>query len=171
MFKCAFVALTGRGVVSIIQAIVGVIFSIEGFWGAVKFDAATVRRFLAFVVVYFVVSVTVSIVNLRTIDTYCSTAFDEEDRMTCEDTALTYSYVLLGASLGLVPLIFGVSVVFYLSIQASEHLYGLAGGGGATGNAGPYRYGRSRRRKHDGEEDEETYEVTEIVERMGFSSD
>ena len=100
--ECAFIALTGRGVVSIIQAIVGVIFSIEGFWGAVKFDGSTVKRFLVFLVFYFFVSVAISIVNLQTLDDYCSTAVDDEDKKSCLDASKLYSYLLLGASLGVV---------------------------------------------------------------------
>jgi hypothetical protein len=97
--KCAFVALTGRGVVSIIQAIVGVIFSIEGFWGAVKFDTATVKRFLIFLVAYFFVSVGISVIDIQTINDYCSTAVNDDDRKSCKDQATMYSYLLLAASL------------------------------------------------------------------------
>jgi len=97
--KCAFVALTGRGVVSIIQAIVGVIFSIEGFWGAVKFDGPTVKRFLIFLVAYFFVSAAISVINLQTLDEYCSTAVDENDKKYCLDTSRLYSYLLLAATL------------------------------------------------------------------------
>ena len=97
--KCAFVALTGRGVVSIIQAIVGVIFSIEGFWGAVKFDAATVKRFLIFLVAYFFVSVGISVIDIQTINDYCSTAVNSDDKTLCKDQATMYSYLLLAASL------------------------------------------------------------------------
>ena len=97
--KCAFVALTGRGVVSIIQAIVGVIFSIEGFWGAVKFDGPTVKRFLIFLVAYFFVSAAISVINLQTLDEYCSTAVDANDKKYCLDTSRLYSYLLLAATL------------------------------------------------------------------------
>lgn len=97
--KCAFVALTGRGVVSIIQAIVGVIFSIEGFWGAVKFDGPTVKRFLIFLVAYFFVSAAISVINLQTLDEYCSTAVDANDKRYCLDTSRLYSYLLLAATL------------------------------------------------------------------------
>jgi hypothetical protein len=100
--KCAFVALTGRGVVSIIQAIGGVIFSIEGFWGAVKYDAATMKRFLIFLVCYFLVSIAIAIINLETLVDYCSTAISDEDEMSCHATAKLYSYLLLGVTLGLV---------------------------------------------------------------------
>ena len=100
--KCSFVALTGRGVISLIQAVAGVIFSIEGFWGAVKFDAPTTKRFLIFLVCYFFVSVTIAIINLETLDAYCSTATSESDRQSCFDTARLYSYLLLGVTLGLV---------------------------------------------------------------------
>ena len=140
--------MTGRGVVSLIQAIGGVIFCIEGFWGAVKFDAATVKRFLAFLVGYFFVSVGISVIDIQTISDYCSTAVDDADKSKCLDTATLYSYLLLGFSLALVPAIFAVTVVFYLSIPA---------------------HGLPRRR--NGNSSIEAYEMTDIVERMGFSTD
>jgi hypothetical protein len=142
--------LTGRGVVSIIQAIVGLIFSIEGFWGAVKYDSATVKRFLAFLVGYFFVSVGISIIDIQTIHDYCSTAVDDADKKKCTDTATIYSYLLLGTSLGVVPAVFAVTVVFYLSIPA---------------------HGFPRRRNSHNSSALEVYEMTDIVERMGFSTD
>jgi len=155
------VALTGRGVVSIIQAIVGVIFSIEGFWGAVKYDGATVKRFLVFLVGYFFVSVAISIVDIQTISDYCSTALSDDDHDNCIDQATIYSYLLLGASLGLVPAIFAVGVVFYLSIQNAQ------GGSMAAAAAAAAR----RRNANNNGTGTDIYEMTDIVARLGFSSD
>lgn len=191
--KCSFVALTGRGVISLIQAVAGVIFSIEGFWGAVKFDAPTTKRFLIFLVVYFFVSITIAIINLETLNDYCSTAVSESDAQSCFDTARLYSYLLLGVTLGLVvrrrphtahgdddpagrgcsstrtdfllsfvsflrrplpllslqPVIFAVGVVFYLAIQSNEASF-------------------TRRRNGN---QSSAYEMADIVDRMGFSTD
>ena len=149
MIKCAFVALTGRGVVSIIQAIVGVIFSIEGFWGAVKFDAATLKRFLIFLVGYFFVSVGIAVIDIQTLDAYCATAVDQTDLKKCEDQTQLYAYLLLAASLFVVPLIFSVGVIFYLAIPVDG----------------------SGRRRNPNSSALEVYEMTDIVDRMGFSSD
>lgn len=146
--KCLFVALTGRGVISIIQAIVGVIFSIEGFWGAVKYDGPSVKRFLIFLSFYFLVSTAISIIDLETIDEYCSTALDDADRKECVNSTEVYSYLLLAASLSVVPLVMAISIVFYLAIQSSDNL---------------------PRRRKDGKG--VAYEMAEIVDRMGFSSD
>lgn len=131
--KCAFVALTGRGVVSIIQAIVGVIFSIEGFWGAVKFDGPTVKRFLIFLVAYFFVSAAISVINLQTLDEYCSTAVDANDKRYCLDTSRLYSYLLLAATLAV------------LVSPAAQ------GGGGREGCRGEERrqLAKQTRRRHD----------------------
>jgi len=150
MLKCAFVALTGRGVVSIIQAIVGVIFSIEGFWGAVKYDAATVKRFLVFLVGYFFVSLGISIIDIQTITDYCSTALDDQDHDTCLHQSTIYSYTLLAASIVVVPGIFALGVVFYLSIPTDD---------GADA---------ARRRRNA---NSAALEVYEMAERMGFSTD
>lgn len=149
MIKCAFVALTGRGVVSIIQAIVGVIFSIEGFWGAVKFDAATLKRFLIFLVGYFFVSVGIAVIDIQTLDAYCATAIDPGDLRKCEEQTRLYAYLLLAASLFVVPLIFSVGVIFYLNIPVDG----------------------SGRRRNPNSSALEVYEMTDIVDRMGFSSD
>ena len=37
-------ALTGRGLFGLLQGVIGIIFSIEGFYGAEKFDRQTLRR-------------------------------------------------------------------------------------------------------------------------------
>jgi hypothetical protein len=101
MIECAFVALTGRGVIAIIQAIVGIIFSIEGFWGAVRYDSPSIKRFLIFLVFYFFVSIAISIIDLQTRNTYCVTAQDDSDMDYCFRTATLYGWLLLGLTLGL----------------------------------------------------------------------
>jgi len=38
------IAITGRGVINILQGIIGVVFAMEGFWGAVKYEIHTVKQ-------------------------------------------------------------------------------------------------------------------------------
>ena len=78
MLECAFIALTGRGVISILQAIICLIFAIEGFWGAIQFDAPSIRRYLIFLCVDFVAALAVGIIDLQTVGTYCATADDAD---------------------------------------------------------------------------------------------
>ena len=85
-----------------IQAIGGVIFSIEGFWGAVKYDPPTIKRFLIFLICYFLVSTAIAVINLETLHAYCSTAVNDDDEASCLRTAKLYSYLLLGVTLGFV---------------------------------------------------------------------
>jgi len=117
MLKCAFIALTGRGVTSILQAIVGLIFAIEGFWGAVRFDRPSIKRFLIFIVCDFATGLTFSILNLETVNSYCSTA-DPSDNATCVTTATLYAYILLSLSVGVLPVFFIISTLFYLQLLA-----------------------------------------------------
>ncbi len=122
MCECAFIALTGRGVISIIHSIVGVIFSIEGFWGAVKFDRSTTKRFLVFLVFFFVVSLALAVIHLQTMDSFCSTATDESDLANCQSIGSLYAYLLLACTLGIVPIVIAVTAVFYLKILSLAEL-------------------------------------------------
>lgn len=110
---CAFVCFTGRGVVSIVQGVVGVIFAVEGFWACVKCDLPAVRKFLTFIPIYTAICIAVSIANLFTVDTYCSSAITASDSDTCHDQATLYAYVTLGLSLGALPGMFGVMWWFH----------------------------------------------------------
>jgi hypothetical protein len=118
MCECAFIALTGRGVISIIHSIVGVIFSIEGFWGAVRYDRSTVKRFLVFLVFFFFVSLSLAVIHLQTMDSFCTTAVDESDLANCHSIGSLYAYLLLACTLTLVPIVIAVTAVFYLKILA-----------------------------------------------------
>lgn len=120
MILCIFISLTGRGVVSIIQSIIGIIFAIEGFWGAVKHSSDTLRKFLLFLVVYFFLSVAISIFDIQTLSSYCSSADTIEQEATCKQQTRIYSYITLCVSCGLVPFIFVLSLVFYLRLLKME---------------------------------------------------
>ena len=105
---CAFVCFTGRGVVSIVQGVVGVIFAVEGFWACVKCDLPAVKKFMAFLPIYNAICIAVSVANLFTVNTYCSAAITASDSDTCHDQAMLYAYVTLGLSLGALPGMFAV---------------------------------------------------------------
>lgn len=116
MLMCAFIAITGRGVVSILIAIVGVIFAIEGFWGAVRFDRAAIKRFLIYLCCECAIGLTFGILNLNTVGQYCATAVDEDEKNQCETTAQMYAYILISLSVGLIPILFTISTLFYLKL-------------------------------------------------------
>lgn len=119
MIQCTFVTFTGRGIIAIIQGIVGVIFSIEGFWGAVKVDQLIMRRFLFFLFFYLCLSIVIGIINLRTLDDYCRTAQPREKKH-CEEVALIYGYLNLLSGCVIEPIYFVVVGLFYKSIVREQ---------------------------------------------------
>jgi hypothetical protein len=116
LLECAYIALTGRGVISILQAIVGIIFAVEGFWGAVRFDRPSIKRYLIFLVCDFAVGIAVGILDLETVNEYCSTAADQDSVDDCHRTYSLYAYILIGLKAVTVPLFFLVSTLFYLKL-------------------------------------------------------
>ena len=130
MLECAYIALTGRGVISILQAIVGVIFSVEGFWGAVRFDRPSIRRFLLFLFFDFLTGIAVGILDLETVTEYCQTADDQTSVNDCHTTYSLYAYILIGVKAVTVPLFFIVTTLFYLKLlsvhQAQRERLGTA---------------------------------------------
>ena len=116
LLECAYIALTGRGVISILQAIIGVIFAVEGFWGAVRFDRPSIKRYLIFLVCDFAVGIVVGILDLATVNEYCSTAADQGSVDDCTDTYHLYAYILIGLKAVTVPCFFLVSTLFYLKL-------------------------------------------------------
>lgn len=98
------------------------IFGIEGFWGAVNHDRLATRRFLIFLVVFFAVSLIIAIVDVETVEQYCSTAESADDESYCRSTATLYGYLMLGAALILVPIYFALSVFFYIHLIAENEV-------------------------------------------------
>ena len=116
MFECAYIAITGRGVISILQAIVGVIFSIEGYWGAVRFDRPSIKRFLIFLLCFFAAGIVVGIIDWTTITEYCSTASNSSDQDNCTHTYRLYAIVLIIITAATLPVFFLISTLFYLKL-------------------------------------------------------
>ncbi len=44
LIGCALITITGRGILAIVQGILGIMFAVEGFWGAVQQDLPIVRK-------------------------------------------------------------------------------------------------------------------------------
>jgi len=122
MLLCGFIALTGRGVVSIIQSIIGIIFAIEGFWGCVKYSKETLKKYLIFLILYFIITITISIIDLETLSEYCSSAETQEQEQTCLTTTKLYSDITLAISATAVPIIFLITLIFYLRLLRQENL-------------------------------------------------
>ena len=161
MLECAFIALTGRGVISILQAIVGVIFAIEGFWGAVRFDRPSIKRFLIFLVCDFLAGIAIAILDLETVDAYCDTADSSSDESNCRTKYHVYAIVLLCINAASIPVFFFITTLFYLKLlsvhqaQRERGLHpgstGFGGVGGAAGGSAVWPAGhRSRAGKYGG---------------------
>ena len=148
--ECGYIAITGRGVISILQAIVGVIFSIEGYWGAVRFDRPSIKRFLIFLLCFFTAGIAVGIADSTTITEYCSTAEDDSQQDDCTHTYRTYAIVLIIITAATLPLFFLITTLFYLKLlsvhsaqrRRAHHTLGAGqkGGGGVAGGAGLQGY-------------------------------
>jgi hypothetical protein len=139
MLECAFIALTGRGVISILQAIFGVIFAIEGFWGAVRFDRPSIKRFLIFLVCDWLCGIAIAILDLETVDAYCDTADSSSDESSCRTKYHSYAIVLLCLNAASIPVFFFITTLFYLkllSVHQAQRQRGLHAGAAGAGGAG-----------------------------------
>ena len=174
LLECAYIALTGRGVISILQAIVGVIFSVEGFWGAVRFDRPSIKRFLIFLLFDFLAGIAVGVLDLETVDEYCATADDQPSVDDCETTYALYAYILIGLKAVTDPLFFLISTLFYLkllSVHQAQRERTAAGRGRRDGarrldrkgdGLDPLYWQGDLMGEEDGEDEEEGYPGTLI---------
>ena len=148
MLECAYIAITGRGVISILQAIVGVIFSIEGYWGAVRFDRPSIKRFLIFLLCFFTAGIVVGIIDTTTITEYCSTADNSSDQNNCTNTYRLYAIVLIIITASTLPIFFLITSLFYLKLlsvhsaqrRRGHHTVAAAGTAQRVGGAGLQGY-------------------------------
>jgi len=159
MLECAYIAITGRGVISILQAIVGVIFAIEGYWGAVRFDRPSIKRFLIFLICFFAAGLVVGIIDTTTITEYCSTAADG-DSDSCTHTYQLYAIILIIITASTLPIFFLISTLFYLkllSVHSAQRRRGhhtqLAAAAAAAGLGGGGYEAALRGYKADEDED------------------
>eukprot|EP00808_Paulinella_micropora_P004357 g61064.t1 len=70
----AIIMMTGRGIISILQGIIGVMYFLEGFWAVVKEDADMLFRTVVFLIVFGCVGIFVTVMNYITRQQYCATA-------------------------------------------------------------------------------------------------
>jgi hypothetical protein len=113
MGSSGLICVVGHGAISILLGVTGVVFAIEGFWGAVKYDVVALQRFLRFLGVFILISLCVGIISLRTIGEYCVTAA-AIDVESCESTARFYGWSLIvGGGLVIVPG-FAVTTFFFV---------------------------------------------------------
>jgi len=96
MISSGLIALTGRGLLSILQGIFGVIFAVEGLTGFTTLRLDVVKRFRVFLFLFLIASVCIGVLNLATIDQYCETAEDQER---CQNQAYLAAYILLAIGL------------------------------------------------------------------------
>jgi len=118
MIESAFLMFTGRGVIAILQGIIGLIYFIEGFWAAVKGDAREMKKFIVFIGFFSITSIAMSIINLETIDYYCSTAIADVYAK-CEYGAKAYGYIQLIVGVFGAPVFAGVIICHYWDLQAT----------------------------------------------------
>jgi len=93
MIASGLITLTGRGMLSVLQGICGVVFALEGVTGFTTLRIETIINFRRLLLFYLLLTVSVGIANLLTIDTYCETAENQER---CHQQATVSAYIVLG---------------------------------------------------------------------------
>lgn len=94
--------MTGRGIISILQGIVGVMYFLEGFWAVVKKDADMLFRFVVFLMIFGLLCVFMASMHFITREQFCQTAQNEAELATCEKNVFlsawlmfTFAFILL----------------------------------------------------------------------------
>mmetsp|Transcript_24473 Transcript_24473/g.45782 ORF Transcript_24473/g.45782 Transcript_24473/m.45782 type:complete len:329 (-) Transcript_24473:208-1194(-) len=95
MIASGLIAITGRGLLSVLQGVFGIIFAIEGLTGFTTLRLDVVKRFRVMLFFYLCATIAIGIVNLLTIEQYCGNA-EEKERESCETQAQISAYILLG---------------------------------------------------------------------------
>ncbi|GAB5362885.1 hypothetical protein AAMO2058_000836900 [Amorphochlora amoebiformis] len=103
LIASCLITLTGRGLLSVIQGVLGMIFAVEGLTGFTTLRLDVVKRFRVLLFLYLVASICIGIINLLSIDQYCETA---EDINRCRTQAEISAYILLGVGLPTLVLFF-----------------------------------------------------------------
>jgi len=127
MVSSGLITLTGRGLLSVLQGVLGIIFAVEGISGFTTRKLDVVKRFRVLLVLYLIFTICIGILNLATINQYCSTA---EDKMRCDEQSRIFAYILLGIGLPTLILFF-CFVLRYIgqrdstrdSIDSSLHMH------------------------------------------------
>lgn len=101
--------LFGRGVVAIAQGVVGILFGLEGYYGARKFNRSAVALFLAFLLANIVASVAIGLMTLNNLHSSCET---DRSPAACQATFRMYGMIMLTGSPG-VSICFAFAVAFY----------------------------------------------------------
>eukprot|EP00467_Chlorarachnion_reptans_P010084 CAMPEP_0114522274 /NCGR_PEP_ID=MMETSP0109-20121206/20655_1 /TAXON_ID=29199 /ORGANISM="Chlorarachnion reptans, Strain CCCM449" /LENGTH=232 /DNA_ID=CAMNT_0001703481 /DNA_START=364 /DNA_END=1061 /DNA_ORIENTATION=- len=93
----ALITITGRGLLSIIQGVFGVLFGVEGLTGFTTSNVVIIRRFTVLLMLYLSATIIIGVFNVLTIDQYCREA---GDTTRCEQQAQFNAWgVLAGGSL------------------------------------------------------------------------
>jgi len=102
MTGSAVLAMMAQDVWFILQSIAGIIIAVEGLHGVSKYDTQTLRRFIAVLFVSGILAMAIGIVELQTVEDYCSTA-PEAEKDDCIDTIVLYyvSFISIQTVLGL----------------------------------------------------------------------
>lgn len=95
MLTSALLFFFGRGTFGLIQGIIGLIFGIEGFYGAMEYSRKSIRRFIIFLIISTLVSVIFGFYSLTEVDTYCATS-DENSKEQCTQTVNIWTILYLG---------------------------------------------------------------------------
>jgi len=95
MIASGLIAITGRGLLSVLQGVFGIIFAIEGLTGFTTLRLDVVKRFRVMLFFYLCATVAIGIVNLLTIDQYCGNA-EADEVESCKTQAQISAYILLG---------------------------------------------------------------------------
>ncbi|GAB5360630.1 hypothetical protein AAMO2058_000643500 [Amorphochlora amoebiformis] len=94
------VSLTGRGLLSVLQGIIGMLFGVEGLTAFTTKNLKLIRRFSVLLFLFLLVTAVIGTFNLLTVDQFCRTAENDER---CQEQARLNAYgVLFGGSLILI---------------------------------------------------------------------
>lgn len=96
--------IVGRGVISILLGIFGIIYSFEGFWALQIRNVVKIRSYGMFLVVYSLSTLVVAIIEMLTIETYCAGVWGTDQQDECEKTGEWSAYLGFVYSLLLMPL-------------------------------------------------------------------
>eukprot|EP00455_Lapot_gusevi_P042753 TRINITY_DN5121_c0_g1_i10.p1 TRINITY_DN5121_c0_g1~~TRINITY_DN5121_c0_g1_i10.p1 ORF type:complete len:185 (-),score=8.35 TRINITY_DN5121_c0_g1_i10:106-660(-) len=139
MTGSAMLSIIGPGIIALLHGIVGIIFGIEGFYGAAKYDSKTIFRsgksddtsvitasfliagvwlqVLVFLAGSIIVSFFIGVLTLNSINQFCISA---KDRLKCESSTEFIATIYLAGGVGF-TLSFAIIVfIFYRALVQVE---------------------------------------------------
>ena len=87
----------GRGSIGVIQGFIGILFSIEGYYGALEYNYKSIKRVIIFLFISTIVCLLIGIYSQTTNGNYCdNTYFYNKDQQECELTTKVWLILYFG---------------------------------------------------------------------------